>query len=91
MKLMKSFDEIANPHLQNKDTPTRRRAPKFNPNHPTIRKTDQTKCQVIPLLVHLFPELIEHNIKVEEHKINLCYTQILKQASELRKELLNLL
>ena len=89
---MKSFNDLANPHLVHAKPPVkRRRAPTYNPNPPKLRKRNNEICTVYPLKVHLYPELIYTNIRPDYENIYAYYTRIIRSAAELKNELLNLL
>lgn len=87
---MKSFDDLANPHKA-RPPRKRRRAPTKNPNPPKLKEVDKTRCQIVPLVVRLFPELLEHSFRIDPINPHNTYIQILSEAGKLRKELLNLL
>lgn len=88
--LVKSFEDLANPHKP-KSTPKRRRAPTKNPNPTKLRKTKTKRCSVVPLLPFLFPELLEHRENLNPLTLDSTYRKIVLEAGKLRKELLNLL
>jgi hypothetical protein len=85
---MKSFDDIANPHLKVNIARKKRYVPSKKPKK--IKVAPQPKCKVVPLLVHLFPELIEHSFTINPTSPMTTYRNILLEAGKLRKELLSL-
>jgi hypothetical protein len=89
---VKSFDEIANPHMKVK-LPVYKKKPaaKTNPNPVKLKDVDTEKCQIVPLLAHIFPEVLEHSYTINKLDPMSTYRKILLKAGNLRKELLSLL
>lgn len=73
--IVKSFDELANPHKYvHIDPPKVHRRNTRNKKLPKIKPPKQ-KCRVVPTLVHLYPEIANHNLKFTENYKSL-YTQL---------------